>query len=162
MTRGLQRVVALVSTSLAIALATSAALAHDYRAGSVSIDHPFATPTPPGVRNGAVYFRALENRGAQPDALLGATTTVAASVEIHRTTRTDDVARMREVDRVDLPPGARLAVRPGGDWHLMLVDLVRPLAEGERFSLRMRFERGGEREVTVWVQRAREATGHRH
>jgi periplasmic copper chaperone A len=142
--------------------AMSSVSAHDFRAGTVSIDHPYATPTPPGARNGAVYFRAIENRGTQPDALVGATSPVAGSVEIHRTTRTDDVARMREVDRIDLPGGARLTVRPGGDWHLMLVDLKRPLAEGDRFTVRLRFERGGEREVAVWVQRPREAGGHRH
>ena len=158
----MRRRVMLAAALVAVASGTGTVWAHDYRAGSVSIDHPFATPTPPGARNGAVYFRALENRGAQPDALIGATTSVSASVEIHRTTRTNDVARMREADRIDLPAGARIAVRPGGDWHLMLVGLNKPLVDGERFSLRLRFERGGEQEVTVWVQRAREATGHRH
>ena len=158
----MRRRVMLAAALVAVASGTGTVWAHDYRAGSVSIDHPFATPTPPGARNGAVYFRTLENRGAQADALTGASTSVSASVEIHRITRTHDVARMREADRIDLPAGTRIAVRPGGDWHLMLVGLNKPLVDGERFSLRLRFERGGEQEVTVWVQRAREATGHRH
>jgi copper(I)-binding protein len=139
--------------------------AHDFRAGSVVIDHPFAPPTPAGARTGAVYFRALQNRGAQPDALVGASSGAAASVEIHRTTRDGDVARMRQIDRVELPPGVRLESRPGGDWHLMLIDLKAPLLEGERFPMTLRFERGGQREVMVWVQRPRDAgasPGHRH
>jgi hypothetical protein len=49
----------------------------------------------------------------------------------------------------------------------MLLDLKAPLVPGARFALTLRFERGGEKEVTVWVQQPRDrgqpaATGHEH
>jgi len=156
---------ATLALAAALALAPSAATAHDFKAGGVVIDHPYATPTPAGARTGAVYFRALRNGGREADRLLGARTTVAASIEIHRgTVDANDVMRMRPIDAIELPPGAAPNLRHGGELHLMLVDLKAPLKEGERFPVWLRFERAGEREVTVWVQRPRDggSGGHRH
>ena len=61
-------------------------------------------------------------------------------------------------------PGARAHDGRVGEYHLMLIDLKRPLKDGERFDLTLRFERAGERTVTVWVQvpRGEAAGGHRH
>ncbi|NDY92451.1 hypothetical protein [Ideonella livida] len=44
---------------------------------------------------------------------------------------------------------------------MLLKGLETPLVEGKRFTLRLRFERAGEREVTVWVQQPR-AAAHAH
>ncbi len=156
---------AILAAATALVLVPPAAAAHDFKAGSVVIDHPYATPTPAGARTGAVYFRALRNAGREADRLIGARTSVAASVEIHRTTIDgNDVMKMRPLEALDLPPGASPNLRHGGDLHLMLVDLKTPLKEGERFPVWLRFERAGEREVTVWVQRPRGGAtdGHRH
>jgi copper(I)-binding protein len=156
-----------VSILLAIALSAIVPVvhAHDFKAGNITIDHPYATPTPSGARTGAVYFRALRNTGREGDRLLDARSTVAASVEIHRTVvDASDVMRMRQLDSLDLPPGASPSVRHGGDIHLMLIELKAPLKDGERFKLWLRFERAGEREVTVWVQRpsGSKADSHKH
>jgi copper(I)-binding protein len=40
----------------------------------------------------------------------------------------------------------------------MLVDLTQPLKQGERFTMRLRFERAGELEIELEVQEA----GSRH
>lgn len=146
----------------ALCLAAPAAWAHGRRLGDIVVDHPYATPMPEGARNGAAYLRTLSNRGRQPDRLLGATTPRARSVALHRSTRDGDVMRMRTIDAIDLPPGAALALRHGGELHLMLVDVVPPLRDGERFPLRLRFERAGEIELDVWVQTPREAPPHVH
>lgn len=160
----LSRVASIV---LAIALASIVpfAHAHDFKAGNVTIDHPYATPTPPGARTGAIYFRGLRNSGREGDRLLAARSDMSASVEIHRNVIDGtDVMRMRQLESLDLPPGASPNVRHGGDVHLMLIDLKAPLKEGERFKLWLRFERAGEREVAVWVQRPRgmSTEGHTH
>ncbi len=139
--------------------------AHDYRAGDVVIEHPYAPPTPPGARTAAVYLRALKNTGDQPDRLLHASSPAAASVQIHEMRMDGDVMRMRELAALPLPPGAALRFRHGQSLHLMLVDLKRPLQNGERVRLTLVFERGGTREVSVAVQTPRDAATapeHRH
>lgn len=139
----------------ALLLAPTLIWAHGERIGDIVIDHPYALPTPESARTGAVYFRTLTNTGRTDDRLLGARTPAAGSVEIQRSTLDGSVMRLRAVDGLGLPAGAELKPRHGGDTHLMLIDLKRPLRNGDRFALVLRFERAGEREVTVWVQQPR-------
>jgi copper(I)-binding protein len=149
----------------ALCAAMGASLAHDFKAGELRIDHPYATPTAPGLRTGAVYFRTLKNPGAQADRLLSATTPVAARVEIHQMRMDGDVMRMRAVPALALPARSELQLRHGtpNGHHLMLFDLKAPLQDGERFPITLRFEQAGEREVMVWVQTPRRpAPGHVH
>lgn len=138
--------------------------AHDFKLGAIEIDHPYAPPTPAAASTAAVYFRTLKNRGDQPDRLVGASTPVAQSVEFHTSSvDAQNVMRMRQIEAIELPPRSELRVRHGGELHLMLIGLKAPLKEGERFALRLRFEKAGEREVTVSVQQPRGGGGeHRH
>ena len=64
-----------------------------------------------------------------------------------------------------LPLPAKTTVKPmhGGEWHLMLLDLKAPLKDGDRFAVTLRFERAGEKDVSVWVQQPRAgAVDHQH
>lgn len=133
------------------------ALAHGAKAGDIAIAHPYAPPTPPGATTGAVYFRGLRNRGSAPDRLIAAETPVADRVELHEMWLDGSVMRMRAQPAIELPAGAELAARHGQRWHLMLQGLKAPLKLGDRFPLRLQFERGGRVEVTVWVQAPRGA-----
>ena len=110
------------------------------------------------------YLKGIRNRGEQADRLVGASTPVAARVELHRMTLDNGVMRMREVAFIELPPKSDTPLRHGGACHLMLIDLKRPLKDGERFDLTLQFERAGARTVQVWVQSPRGESGgaHRH
>ncbi len=129
------------------------AFAHGGEAGDVAIGHPFATPTVAGAKNGAAYFARLENKGAQADRLLRASTPVAARVELH-TMNVDaqGIMRMREVDAIVVAPKSSLQMRPGQGSHLMLIGLREPLREGATFAMTLEFERAGKTEVKVVVQ----------
>jgi len=144
-------------------LAAQGTAAHGTRAGDIVIDHPYAVPSPVGSTTGAMYFRALKNHGEQADRLLGARTAVAESVEIHRSTLDGNVMRMRAVDALPLPAKSTVKPMHGGEWHLMLLNLKAPLKDGDRFTATLRFERAGEKDVSVWVQQPRAgAVDHQH
>jgi len=140
------------------------ALAHDERVGELTLDHPYATPSLAGSAHGAAYLKGIRNRGEQADRLVGASTPVAARVELHRMTLIEGVMRMREVPFIELPPKGDTPLRHGGEYHLMLIDLKQPLKDGERFDLTLQFERAGTRTVKVWVQAPRgpAVNGHDH
>ncbi|HNB47326.1 MAG TPA: copper chaperone PCu(A)C [Burkholderiaceae bacterium] len=143
------------------------AQAHGAKAGDIAVNHPYAPPTPPGATTGAVYFRGLRNRGGAPDRLIAAETPAAERVELHEMWLEGDVMRMRAQPAIELPAGAEVPARHGQRWHLMLLGLKAPLKLGDRFPLRLQFERGGRVEVTVWVQTPRgseaaEKDEHRH
>lgn len=162
----------LVALLLAAASASGSwsrvAEAHEFKAGAIRIDHPYSTPTPPGARTGAVYFRMLINRGRTSDQLVAARASVAGRVELHRMRMDDGVMRMREVESIELPVGQAVPARHGQSdaYHLMLFDLKAPLKDGDRFSVWLRFRDAGEVEVTAWVQtpkgRADNHNHHRH
>ena len=150
--------------ALAAALLALCAMAsaHDFKLGPLVIDHPYATPTPAGARNGAVYFRTLRNTGDDADRLVAARTPAAGAVEIHRSTGDGDATSTRVIPTLELPARSEFKLRHDGDTHLKLVDLKEPLRDGQRFALWLRFERAGEREVTVWVQTPKDRDPHRH
>jgi len=119
------------------------------KAGSVSIQGPWARATAPGAAVGG-GFMVLENAGAD-DRLVGASSPVSASVELHTMSMENNVMRMREVPAIDLPAGKRVDLRPGG-LHIMFIDLKAPLKVGEPFPVKLRFEKAGEVEVMMSVE----------
>jgi copper(I)-binding protein len=103
-----------------------------------------------GAGNGAVYV-LIENRGPEPDTLLAATSDAAGTVELHETRQEGGVMRMRPLATVDLPPGGRLEMKPGG-VHIMLLGLTRDLHVGDTVTVRLRFEKAGERVLEAPVR----------
>jgi hypothetical protein len=61
-----------------------------------------------------------------------------------------DIARMRPVQAVDVPPSETIVFRRGGR-HIMLVDVDAPLEEGETFPLTLVFERSGRVQVDARI-----------
>jgi copper(I)-binding protein len=126
------------------------ALSHSYEKGDLQIRHPWARATPPGTSVGVGYFE-IRNNGAQPDRLLSATSPAAKRVEMHITEHAGNIAKMRQLRAFEVPARERLTLEPNGA-HLMLIDLAQPLRKGERFPIKLRFERAGEIEVEFEVQ----------
>ncbi len=150
-----------------LALSLSQAHAHDFKQGDLVIDHPYATPSLAGTRNGSVYFKGLRNRGGQADRLIAAKGAVAERVELHQMQMDGQVMRMREVPAIELPARTEVNMRHGGagTHHLMLQGLKQPLKDGDRFDLELVFEKAGTRRVNVWVQTPRSGNAsptHQH
>lgn len=103
-----------------------------------------------GSGNGVVYV-SIENRGSEPDTLLAAASDAAATVELHETRQEGGVMRMRPLPKVDLPPGSRIDMKPGG-YHVMLLGLTRDLHPGDVVTVRLRFEKAGERVIEAPVR----------
>lgn len=87
---------------------------------------------------GAAYF-TIRNTGTEKLRLTDVRTDAASIVTFDKTEVGDDgVARMSAVPGITIQPGETLTLAPGG-LHVMLVDLDRPLVEGETLPLRLRF-----------------------
>ena len=136
--------------------ASTAAHAHSFKLGNIDIGHPYARVTVAGQPIGGGFLK-LNNRGGD-DKLLSATAAVSASVEMHTMNMEGDVMRMRQVDAIPLPAGKTVELKPGG-YHLMFVGLKAPLKAGEKFPLKLKFEKAGEVEVIVNVEASAAAAG---
>lgn len=127
------------------------ASAHDYSIGPLKIGHPWARATPPAAKVGGGYLR-IENTGQTPDRLIGGSTEAAARVEIHESSLSDGIMRMREkADGIVVPAGEKVEFKPSG-LHLMLVDLKAPLKQGDKVKATLIFEKAGPIEVEFQVQ----------
>jgi copper(I)-binding protein len=102
-------------------------------------------------RAGAAYV-VLTNDSTTADALIGATSPAAATVEIHETTAgASGMTGMQPVDALELPAGATVTLEPGG-YHLMLIDLTADLEVGQEIELTLDFETAPDLTVTAEVR----------
>ena len=139
----------LFAAALAVAGTSSA---HEFDVGDLHIQHPHARPTIANMPTGAAYFN-MENKGKSADKLIGAATPVAKSVEIHTMSMDNGVMKMREVGTIELKPGEKITMQPGGGYHLMLMGLTQQLNPGDKFPMTLTFEKAGKKEVSVTVDK---------
>ena len=132
-------------------LMASAALAHGYQTGNLSIQHPWSRETAAGQAVGG-GFVTITNKGAQDDRLVSGTSPVAAEVQLHTMSMDRGIMRMRQVtDGIAVPAKGSLELHPGG-FHIMFMGLKRQLRQGEHFPVTLRFQRAGRVTVQFAVQ----------
>lgn len=139
--------------ALAISLSLGgAALAHDYKAGALRIDHPWSRATPGGAKVGGGYL-VIENTGASADRLVSVSApSIAGRSEIHEMAVTNGVMTMRPLDSgIAIAPGAKVQFKPGG-YHIMFMELKQPLKQGDSIKGRLTFEKAGPVEVEFKVE----------
>ncbi len=133
-------------------------------AAALTLADAWARISAAGQTTGAAYL--VITGGAAADRLVAAAapTTVAATTEIHEVVPAessdtaeadmvgmDGAMTMRQVDALDIPAGETVTLEPGG-YHVMLLDLVAPLAAGDTFDLELTFENAGVMTVAVEVR----------
>lgn len=142
--------IALAATVALVAAGAGVATAHEYSAKSVTVAHPWARATPPGAKVGAAYLEiAAAKQGA--DALIAARAEVAGRVEIHTHKHEDGIMKMQQIERLPVAAGQSVVLKPSGD-HIMLMDLKKPLVEGDLLPITLVFEKAGEITVEATVE----------
>jgi protein SCO1/2 len=109
--------------------------------GDLKIENAWVRAVPAGMTSGV--FLTITNHGAQPDVLIAAQSPVAHMVEVHQTKMENDVMKMSPVDRIAIPAGQTVELKPGG-YHIMLMNINKTLTAGDRVPLTLKFERAGE------------------
>jgi copper(I)-binding protein len=146
-------------TGTALALAAFATHAHEFKAGAITIDHPYARATVAGQPAGGGYMK-LVNAGGN-DKLLSATADVSKSVELHEMKMEGGLMRMRQVDGIELQAGKTVEIKPGG-FHVMFIGLKAPLKAGDKFPVKLKFEKAGEVTVEMKVEAPGADQGMKH
>jgi len=135
-------------------------------AGTVSVSKPWARASAAGAANGAAYFTITS---PVDDTLTGVSVeaSVAKMAQMHETsmgggmtgttmagattmpgaTTSAPQMSMSPVDKVELKAGTAVEFKPGG-YHVMLMELVKPLKVGDTVSLTLTLAKAG----TVTVQ----------
>jgi len=114
----------------------------------VVVKSPWARSTVPGQSVGGAYMKI---ESTSPVSLVGVSSPAAKQVEIHESSMDGGVMRMRAVRKLDIGPGKSVEMKPGG-YHIMLMDLVKPLKKGSTVPLRLTFEQAGKPAQTIDVK----------
>ena len=115
--------------------------------------------TSEGMKNGAVFL-TVKNTGNKSDALISASSDVAARTELHEMSETNGVMKMRKVEKIDIAAEQSVELKSGG-YHIMLMDLKKPLKAGDTIPLTLTFESGETETVNATVEaRSKAAQSH--
>lgn len=107
----------------------------------VAVSEPWSRATVPSARTAAV-FATVTNSGTQDRAITAATSPACARVELHtHVIDADGTAAMVPQERIPLPAGAEVLLKPGG-LHLMLIDLTAPLVQGQQVEILLTLDDG--------------------
>ncbi|MGR3314802.1 copper chaperone PCu(A)C [Roseovarius indicus] len=138
----------LLAAALALTLPTFAA-AHDYTLGDLQIIHPRVFATAATAKSGGGYV-TIANDGETDDALIDVRGDFP-KVEVHESYEEDGIARMRHIEKLDLPAGNVVELAPGG-YHVMFMGLSDPFEVGEEIPLTLVFEKAGEIDIVLMVE----------
>jgi len=96
-----------------------------------TVDDAWVRATVPGQPSTGAFMRITSSDDAK---LLEAKSPVAKIVQIHQSKMDNDVMSMQPVEFVPLPAGKTVAIEPEG-YHVMLIDLVGQVKEGDEVPL---------------------------
>lgn len=142
--------IALAATVAASAATTLPALAQEeFTAGGLTVNHPYIVATPRTAKSAAGYF-SVTNAGPEADRLISIESDPRGA--LHETsTDANGVAKMNEVEGIELAPGESVTLRPRG-MHVMFMGLTEPFLIGATLRAKLVFEKAGPVDVTFTVQ----------
>ena len=117
----------------------------------ITIEGQYANLSPLFIGAGSVFLK-VKNAGGR-DALVGATVSLPNAVtELHD----EKDGRMVRVDKIRIPSRETMDLRPGSH-HIMIFNMPRTVQEGSEITLTLKFERSGEKRVSVRFEKEQEA-----
>ena len=122
----------------------------------IEVKDAWVREVPPTSKMSAAYM-VIENKGSEADKLIDANNNASQITEIHETVE----GRMRRVKALEIPVGSKVELKPGG-YHIMLINLNKPLKEGEKVEITLKFEKSGEIKVEAPVKKGMGSMHHHH
>ncbi|WP_366520699.1 copper chaperone PCu(A)C [Zoogloea sp.] len=117
------------------------------QAADLEVTQPWVRGTVASQRATGAFMQ-LNSKGGVT--LVGVASPAASVVELHEMVMDKDVMKMRPVPRLDVLPGKPLELKPGS-YHVMLIDLKKPLAKGEVVPITLTVEGQGKKVESVEV-----------
>lgn len=136
-------------TTLAAALALLFLLPAPARAGGIAVHSPWIREAPPTARVLAGYM-TLVNDSAAPRYIIGAMSKGFRRVEMHDMVMEGEMARMVRQNELVVPAHSKLELKPGG-LHMMLINPVKRLKQGDAVMITLSFKNGEKRMIHLPV-----------
>lgn len=114
----------------------------------VSVTAPWVRATVPAQKSTGAFMHLQSVKAAR---LVGVSTPVAATVELHKMEMNNSVMKMGQVEGIDLPAGKGVNLASGG-YHIMLTGLKKQLKEGDAVVLTLELAGPGDKRERVTVK----------
>jgi copper(I)-binding protein len=132
-----------------VSLMVGASFANELPA-KVTVENGYVRGLPPGQTVTAAFMRLL-NHSDEAMTLVAGSSNRSKNIEIHTTRHHEGMMHMEKVASVVIPAGGEFEF-VSGKYHLMLVDLIRPLSDGEMVDISLSFSNGSELAVRLPVR----------
>jgi copper(I)-binding protein len=116
----------------------------------ISVSKAWVMAMPPSQPNSAAYM-TISNNSSQEIVMTSVSSDIATSAEIHETSDINDMMHMATITSLHIPAGGSLRLKPGG-FHIMLVNLKKPLKPGDAVPITLHFEDGSSATVNAKVR----------
>lgn len=133
--------------SLRALLATTALLLAGAAQAQVTVAEPWIRGTVAQQSATGLFAKITAAQGGK---LVAGSSPVAGVVEVHEMRMDGSTMKMRAVPALDLPAGQAVELKPGG-FHVMLMDLKRPLKTGDKVPVSLVVELAGGQRQTVEI-----------
>ena len=110
----------------------AAASAH----AQVDVTDPWARATGKGQKATGVFMNLTAKKATR---LVGVKSELTPVAQVHEMKMDKDVMKMQSIKALDLPAGQTVSLKPGS-YHVMLMDLKAPVAEGSHVVVTLMFE----------------------
>lgn len=128
-------------------------------AGDIEVHNAWVRPT--GMGNNAGVYLTLHNHATKSDELIGASSNVADTVEIHESKMVNDVMQMHPIASVPLAADEEVMFKPGG-LHIMLIGVKEDLAIGGHIGVVLHFKNHEDITVEVHIEDSMPEDDHMH
>ncbi|MEN6585146.1 MAG: copper chaperone PCu(A)C [Sulfuricella sp.] len=142
----------IATTLAAVTLAASAPLfAAGNAADNVTMGDPYVRLVAPG-QNVTGAFMVFKNGDDKDHKVVKADSPASKVAELHTHVNEGGMMKMRPVKDIEIKAKGETALQPGG-LHIMLIDLKKPLKEGENVAISVTFEDGSSKKFDAQVRK---------
>ena len=102
----------------------------------LEVTAPWVRGTVPTQKATGAFMQLTSKAGVT---LVGVASPAASVVELHEMVMDNNMMKMRALPRLDVQAGKLVELKPGS-YHVMLIDLKKPLAKGEIVPITLKVE----------------------
>ena len=126
----------------------------------LDIDDAWVAEAPPVAPVMGGYMK-IENETDKLISITRASCPDFETVEIHEMSMSGGMMKMREIEKLDIPAGGKVELKPGG-YHLMLIKPKQPFKKGDSLTVTLHTTDGQSQAVKMKVKERKASDDHQH
>lgn len=105
--------------------------------GSIEVTNALIYATPPKAKNGGAFME-IKNLSDKEMVLIGAENNASRVTELHTHIEEQGMKKMIQIKEIRIAPKSMAVLKRGG-YHIMLIDLEKPLKAGDTVNIKLIF-----------------------